>query len=487
VPTRSPRHGYDLLVVGGGTAGLTAAVLAAGLGARTALVERDRTGGDCLWTGCVPSKSLLATAELVHAMRHADRLGLDPATPTVDLGRVLARVRDVQARIEPHDSPDRLRRLGVDVIAGEAAFTGARTVQVDGVGALQARAVLLATGSEPVVPPIEGLEEAGYLTTDTVWELDALPDRLLVLGGGPVGCELGMAFARLGARVTIVEADGRLLPREEPEVGELLAERLSAEGVTVLTGTSATCVDVARSALVTTAGGARGSIGYDRLLVATRRRARTAGLRLEAAGVRLGPRGGLLLDSRLRTTAAGVYAAGDVTGELPFTHVAAYQAGVATLNALFWLPRKADHRALPWVTFTDPEVARVGLTEAQARERWGTKVRTARFDYGRSDRALAAGRAYGFAKLVGDPNGRLVGATVAAPAGGEVIGELAGIIGRRGRMDAIYRKVHPYPTYALSAAMAGGELLRERWFTERTRRVTEPVLSALRWGSGLRR
>lgn len=481
------RNGYDLLILGGGTAGLTAAVLAAGLGARTALVERDRTGGDCLWTGCVPSKSLLATAELAHAMRDAGTLGLDATEPKVDLARVLARVREVQARIEPHDSPERLAALGVDVLAGQAAFTGPRSLHVDGVGDVAARAVLIATGSEPVVPPIEGLDGAGYLTTDTVWELDELPDRLVVLGGGPIGCELGMAFARLGSSVTIIEADDRLLPREEAEAGQLLADRFTAEGITVLTGTSAARVDSAASAVATTNGGVEGSVGYDRLLVATGRRARTADLGLDAAGVRLGSRGELVLDGRLHTTARGVYAAGDVTGELPFTHVAAYQAGVATLNALFLLPRKADYRSLPWVTFTDPEVARVGLTEVEARERWGEGARTARFDYGSSDRALAAGRGYGFAKLVGDPKGRLVGATVAAPMGGEVIGELAGIIGRRGRMDAIYRTVHPYPTFAQSAAVAGGEVLRERWFTDRTRRVTGPVLAALRWGSRAQR
>ena len=475
---------YDLIVLGGGTAGLTAAVLAAELGARTALVERERTGGDCLWTGCVPSKSLLATAELAHAMRRADGLGLDPVTPAVDLGRVLERVRAVQASIEPHDSPERLKRLGVDVLAGAAMFTGPRRLRVEGERRpVRGRAVLLATGSEPVLPPVDGLASAEHLTTDTVWELAALPERLVVLGGGPIGCELGLAFGRLGSHVTIVEIADRLLPREEPEVGMLLAERFAAEGISVRTGAAARRVDA--SGLVVADGGSRDEqvLGYDRLLVATGRRARTAGVGLDRAGVRTGEHGELVLDRRLRTTARGVYAAGDITGELPFTHVASYQAGVATLNALFWLPRKVSYRAVPWVTFTDPEVARVGLTEAQARARWGRQARTARFDYAGSDRALAAGRAYGFAKLVGDPKGRLVGATVAAPLGGEVIGELAGIVGRRGAMDAVFRTVHPYPTYALAAATAGGEYLRERWLTDRTRRVSRSVLGLLRWAS----
>jgi pyruvate/2-oxoglutarate dehydrogenase complex dihydrolipoamide dehydrogenase (E3) component len=476
------REGYDLVILGGGTAGLTAAVLAAGLDARVALVERDRTGGDCLWTGCVPSKSLLATAELAHAMRNADDLGLQPAVVDVELSGVLERVRAVQATIEPHDSPERLERLGVDVLHGTAAFTGPRRLRIGGVaGDVVGRAVLLATGSAPAIPPIDGLAEAEVLTTDTVWELEELPARLVVLGGGPIGCELGMAFARLGSRVTIVEADDRLLPREEPEVGALLAQRFAAEGIEVLTATAATAVDGAASALVVT--DRPEPIRYDRLLVATGRRARTTDLGLEQAHVDLGSRGELVLDRRLRTSARGGYSAGDVTGELPFTHVAAYQAGVATLNALFWLPRRADLRAVPWVTYTDPEVARVGLTEAQARQRWGSGAQTARFDYEGSDRALAAGRAYGFAKLVGDPRGRLAGATVAAPMGGEVIGELAGIIGRKGKMDEIFRTVHPYPTFALSAAMAGGEHLRERFLTDRTRRLTRPMLAALRRAS----
>lgn len=478
------REPYDLLVLGGGTAGLTAAVLAVGLGARTALVERARTGGDCLWTGCVPSKSLLASANLAHAMRTADTVGLEPTTPDIDLRRVLARVHQVQERIEPLDSPERLTSLGVDVVHGDAVFVGDRRLHVDGAGDLHARTVLLATGSEPVRPPVAGLADAGSLTSDTVWTLDALPERFAVLGGGPVGCELGMAFARLGSRVTIVEAAERLLPREEPDASALVEERFAAEGITVLTGSRAT--RVSEGALTVNGSAEERVVGFDRLLVATGRRPRTAGLGLDRAGVAIGDGGAPVVDRRLRTSARGVYAAGDVTGHLPFTHVAAYQAGIATLNALFLLRRTADQRALPWVTFTDPEIARVGLTEGQARRRWGAAVRTARIDYDTSDRALTAGRGYGFAKLVGDPKGRLVGATVAAPAGGEVIGELAGTVARREQLGTIFRTVHPYPTYALTAAMAGGEALRERWLTDRTRRVTGPVLAALRRASRAR-
>jgi pyruvate/2-oxoglutarate dehydrogenase complex dihydrolipoamide dehydrogenase (E3) component len=344
--------------------------------------------------------------------------------------------------------------------------------------------VLVATGSAPTMPPVQGLDAGGALTSESVWQLEHLPPRLAVLGGGPVGCELGMAFARLGSRVTIIETADRLLPVEEPEVGALLAERFAGEGIEVLTGATARRVDGDR--LTVEVGGQGRAVAADRVLVATVRRPRTQGLGLDRAGARTGRDGAVEVDDRLRTTARGVYAAGDVTGTLPFTHVAAYQAGLATLNALFWLPRRAEHDTLPWVTFTDPEVGRVGMTETQARDRWGEDAQTAVHDYAESDRARTAGRGYGFAKLVGDRRGRLVGATVCAPAGGEVIGELAGIVGRGGRMDEVFRTVHPYPTFALGAAMAGGAHLRARWLTPRTRRVTRPALAALRWGSALR-
>jgi pyruvate/2-oxoglutarate dehydrogenase complex dihydrolipoamide dehydrogenase (E3) component len=473
----------DLLILGGGTAGLTAAVLAAGIGARATLVERERTGGDCLWTGCVPSKGLLEAAHVVHAMRTADRLGVDPVEQPVDLARVLKRVRDVQHTIEPHDSPERLRSLGVEVVADDAVLTGPRSVRLRQSGRVLApRAVLIATGSQPVIPPIEGLAHAEPLTTDTVWGLATLPRRLVILGGGPIGCELGQAFARLGSSVTLIEMDARLLPREDPEAGDLIGRVLSHEGVDVRT--DATGVRVERTGkswrLITDEASGESHAPFDRIIVATGRSPRTQDLGLDAAGVTRNESGHVLTNRRLQTAARGVYAAGDVNGHLPFTHVAAYQAGIATFNALLLTRRSVAYRAVPWVTFTDPEVARVGITEAQARRLWGDKTVIARSDYQDVDRALTAARSKGFAKLVGDPRGRLVGATVAAPAAGEVIAEFAAIIARRGKVGDVYRTVHPYPTYALGAAMAGADRLREQWLNDRTRTVTRPLLSALR-------
>lgn len=479
----------DLLVLGGGTAGLTAAMLAGGLGARVALVERDRTGGECLWTGCVPSKGLLEAADLAFRMRHADLLGLEPAVGDIDLAVVLERVRQAQARIEPHDAPERIAAAGAEVLADEACFVGPRRVRLRGAGReLTARAVVLAVGSTPTLPPIDGLERADPLTTDSVWQLDTLPERLAVLGGGPVACELGQAFARLGSRVTIVEQAPRLLPREDPEVGDLLARRFAAEGLEVRTGTSAVgverCGDRWR---VTLRGGARGpDVVADRLLVATGRRPRTGGLGLELAGVDLRADGAVRVDGRMRTSAGGVYAAGDVTGLLPFTHVAAYQAVVATLNALFLLPRRARYRTLPYAVFTDPQVAQVGLTERQARSLWGERTTVARLDQRDVDRAIVAARTDGFTKLVADPGGRLVGATLVGPAAAEGIGELAALVARRARVGALYRTVHPYPTYAQGTADAAGGYLQSTLLTARTRRLTRPVLGALRGFASLR-
>jgi len=477
------RPDFDLAVLGGGTAGLTAAVLGTELGASVVLVERERTGGDCLWTGCVPSKGLIESAGLVHRMRHAEDVGLPPTAPDVDLTAVLSRVRAVQAHLEPHDSPERLAGLGVEVVADSARFLAPRRLALAGSArVLAARAVLVATGSQPLLPPIDGLAATEPLTTDTVWDIKALPERLVVLGGGPVGCELGQAFARLGSHVTIVEMAEHLLPTEDPEAGRLIGERFAVEGITVHTRTPAVAVTRGASGVRLTLRAPTGEVTVegDEVLVALGRRPRTAGLALDAAGIRTGRDGSVTVDRRMRTNVRGVYAAGDVTAQLPFTHVAAYQAGVASLNALLSVRRSVDYRAVPYAVFTDPEVAHVGLNEPRARARWGTRAVVARHDYRDVDRAVTAATPYGFAKLVGDPRGRLVGATVAAPAAGEVIGELAALVARKAKVGDVFRTVHPYPTFALGAAMAGAAHLRARFLTDRTRRVTRPLLSVLR-------
>jgi pyruvate/2-oxoglutarate dehydrogenase complex dihydrolipoamide dehydrogenase (E3) component len=473
---------YDLAVVGGGTAGLVAALIAAGVGARVCLIERAATGGDCLWTGCVPSKSLLAAASLAQRMRTADAVGLAPVEPDVDLARVLAHVRAARDRLAPADSPERLRRDGVEVLKGEARFAGPGRLAVAG-RTLAWRSALVATGSSPVLPPVPGLATAEPLTSDTVWDLRELPGRLLVLGGGPVGCELGQGFARLGSRVTIVELLPWLLGKEEPEARALVARRLAEEGVEVRLGCRAVRVErdgAGHRLLLERDGQPQEPVGFDRVLVAAGRRAQTDRLGLEAVGVATHADGAVVVDRTLRTTAPGVFAAGDVTGALPFTHVAAYHGRTVAGNAVFGLRRRVAEAALPWVTFTDPEVARVGLSEAQARERWGRRAVVAVYDYAQLDRAVCAGEAVGFAKLVADPRRRLVGATVAAPAGGEAIAELAAWVARGGRIGEVSRAVRAYPTFAEGPGRAADELVRARWTGARARALVRPTLALAR-------
>ena len=467
----------DLVVLGGGTAGLVAAIGAASIGARVALVERERTGGECLWTGCVPSKSLLATAQLAHRMRNAGDVGLAPVDPEIDFAAVKRHVERAQSAIEPHDSAERLRGLGIEVLEASAAFTGPRRISA-GMRELRARRVLIATGSEPVVPPIPGLEDVAALTTDTIWEIEELPGRLVVLGGGPIGCELAQAFARLGSHVTIVERDAQLLGREEPEASELLARRLQAEGIDQRLGWSAK--RAAAGELEIERDDERAVVAFDRVLVATGRRPRTEELNLGSAGVQLTQDGAIQTDERLQTSAPGVFAAGDVTGAPPFTHVAAHHARVVVPNALLHTRRSVEERAVPRVTYTDPEVAAVGLGERDARERHGHRVRATRFDYASLDRAITDGVGDGFAKLIGDRRGRLVGATVAAPAAGDAIAELTSALRRRARIDEISQTIHAYPTLAEGPARAADEHLRAKYFNDRVRRLLWPVLTVLR-------
>ena len=472
---------YDLVVLGGGTAGLVSSTIAAGVGARVALVERARPGGDCLWTGCVPSKSLIAAAKLTDRMRHADRVGLVPVRPEVDFARVMARVQQAIAAIEPHDSPARLRAEGVEVIVGEGCFVDRRTLEVDG-RRLRFASAIVATGSEPAVPPLDGLEGPEVLTTDTVWDQRELPSKLVVLGGGPIGCELGQAFARLGSGVVLVELAERLLGREEPAAGALIAERLAEDGVDVRLGARALEVDRPPDGppgLVLDGPGGRETVPFDRVLVATGRRPRTTGIGLEAAGVEVDERGAVVTDARLRTSARRIFAAGDVTAQLPFTHVAAHHARVAAVNALLGTRRSVDD-TIPWVTFTDPEVARVGLTEADARARWGDRAIVARSDYAALDRAITEGEPRGFALLVADPRGRLVGATVAAPGAGEAIAELTARIKAGDKIDRLSTTVHAYPTLAEGPARAADEHLRRRYAQPRYRLLARPVLAGRR-------
>jgi pyruvate/2-oxoglutarate dehydrogenase complex dihydrolipoamide dehydrogenase (E3) component len=439
---------YDLCVIGGGAAGLVAAAGAAALGAKVVLVEKHRLGGDCLWTGCVPSKALLASARVAHLLRAGARYGLPPSDAPVALPAVMERVRQVIRAIEPNDSPERFRALGVEVVFGAGRFTAPDRFEVDG-RAIAARRFVLATGSRPAAPAIPGLDTVPYLTNETVFELSEPLASLIVLGAGPIGMELAQAFARLGTQVTVVETAAAALGREDRELAALLVERLEQDGVRFHLGAKVLRAEgggAARIAIERPAGGKRETLEAARLLVAAGRSANTEDLGLEAAGVALA-NGRVQVDARLRTSNPCIYACGDVIGRFPFTHMAEHQAGVVLRNALFRFPAKAETRVVPWCTFTDPELARVGLSEDEARAR-NLPHAVYRFPFADLDRAQAEGETAGLVKLVADPRGRLLGAAILGPQAGELIHEYVLALTHRMKLSDISRTIHVYPTLA---------------------------------------
>lgn len=441
---------HDLIVIGGGVAGLVTAAGAAALGLRTVLVERERLGGDCLWVGCVPTKALMASARAAHDARHTARWGL-PATPGYDalgaFGDVMARMRRVRARIAVHDDPDRFRRLGVEVKTGEARVVGPREVRVDG-ATVAGKRIVVATGAGPVRPSIPGLDEAPTKDYQTVLDLTALPRRICVLGGGPIGLEFSQIFARLGATVTVLEALPGLLPREEAEAGAVLADLLRAEGITIETGASVERIERQDGewTVRVRVGDRDARVPTDLVFVATGRRPRGEDLGLEGVGVGV-EQGAVQVDGTLRTALRSIWAAGDVTGGPQFTHVADYHAKLLLRNLLVPLRARVRYDRLPMVTYTDPEVARVGRTEAEARDRYG-RVRVYRYDLGDLDRAIVDGRDEGFVKVVTRPNGRIVGATIVGHGAGEFLPVLVLAMQRRVPFPHLARLVWAYPTMA---------------------------------------
>ena len=438
---------WDLLVIGGGTAGIVGAKTAAGFGARVLLVEAERTGGDCLWTGCVPSKSLLAAASAAAGARSAGRLGVEVGDVRVDFPRVMAHVRSAIDDIAPVDSPAALRAAGVHVRTATARLTGPGTADLDG-EEVTFRQALLAGGATPAIPPIPGLDAASALSSDTVWQLDELPRRLAVLGGGPIGCELAQAFARLGAEVTLVEGTERLLSKEDPAAAALVTAALQRDGVQVVLGRSVTeVVHSDHGGELFLDGDPDGDgdgdgVPFSHLLVAVGRRARTDKLGCAAAGVELAADGTVVVDEHLRTSNPRIWAAGDLTGHPQFTHTAGVHGSLAAGNAALGLRRSVDP-VVPRVTFTAPEVAAVGVGTAEVPS--GCTLH--REEHARVDRAIAEGRTEGFTALVLDGKGRLVGATVVGPRAGETLGELTLAVRHGMRASALAGTTHAYPTY----------------------------------------
>lgn len=452
----------DLCVVGAGSGGLSVAAIAASLGASVVLVERGRMGGECLNVGCVPSKALIAAASRAQAIREAGRFGLDRGEPRANFGRVRDHVREVVAAVAPNDSAERFTALGVRVIKAEARFTGPRTVRA-GEAVVQARRFVLATGSRPAIPPIPGLSNVPYLTNDTVFDLSRRPERLLVLGGGPVGVEVAQAHRRLGTPVTLFQAS-RLLVREDPELANVVARALLREGVDLRTEARVARVEARgeRVAVVLRRGEEEEPVEGSHLLVATGRQAVTEGLGLEAAGI-AADRTGILVDRTLRTANRRVYAIGDcaggATGGYRFTHAANHHAGLVVRNALFRLPVRLDNTPIPRVTYTDPELAAVGLSEKEARARH-QGVRTLRWPVAENDRAQAERAAGGHLKAVVTARGKVLGCAIAAPHAGDLIVPWTLAVAKGLKAQDLAGIVFPYPTVSEMTKRAAVEFLR---------------------------
>ena len=448
------KEAYDLVIIGGGSAGLTAAGFAIQLGGRVALVEKHRIGGDCTWTGCVPSKTLLKVARVAHQMRTADLHGLTPLEPTVDLKQVMAHVRAVVADVYQHESPEALRADGIDVFLGAAHFVDPHTITV-GETTLTARRVLLATGAHPSIPRIEGLESVDYLTYESVWDLETIPQHLLVVGGGPIGCEMAQAFRRLGAKVTLVEGAERLLLRDEPEASRLLAERFAEEGIDLRFNAPVERVWQDQDTIHLVAAGHE--VAGDALLVVVGRRPNVDGLDLERAGIVYSD-DGIMVDDHLRTNQKHIYAAGDCIGGYQFTHYAGWQGFMAVRNALLPGAAKGIIDQVPWTTFADPEVAHVGLTEAQAWEEFGGTVMVCEWPMDRVDRARAEGATAGFLRIIHQRDGTLLGATVVASRAGEMIHEWIVALANGLKVGDLASTIHVYPTYSTSSMQAAAHI-----------------------------
>lgn len=464
---------YDLVVIGGGTAGLVAAAGGTSLGARVALIERDKLGGECLYYGCVPTKALIKSAKVASLMRRASEFGIKEVSVEVDFPEVMGRMRRVIEKAGEPDSPERFRNLGVEVFLGEEArFVEPKVISVGG-RQLKARAVILATGSHSKPPPVEGLDEAGYIDHVGALELEKLPRSMVIIGSGPIGSEFSQMFARFGCRVEVISSSRDPLPKEDPEASAALRGYLEADGVRFHGGFRADSVRIENGEKVVTArskeGGEEIEIRGEEILVASGRAPSVAGLDLESAGIAL-DENGVKVDEHLMTTAEDVYASGDVTGKLLFTHAAEYQSRTALSNALFPIKRKIDYDAFPWTTFTDPEVARVGLTEEQAREKHGN-VKVFKSYFRDLDRALCDGETEGFVKMVTDRRGGILGGHIIGPDAGNYIGEVVLAMHKNISIGDLSQTVHVYPTLSESVKKAGDAYYRERLFTERNKKI----------------
>lgn len=448
---------YDVVVIGGGTAGLVTASGCARLGRKVALIERAKLGGDCLWTGCVPTKALVASAKLAHQMRNAKAFGLEAAEPRISPRAVMESMRATRHAIEHHDAPEKFRGLGIDVIEGNAGLASRDTVEVGG-RTLTAKDIVIATGSRTAIPPIDGLAEAGYLDHTSFLDRDEFPRSILILGGGPIGIEFAQILRRFGCEVTVVEAGDEIVNKEDCDVIALVRTILTAEGIEIRTNSKVTGVRVENGKKVVRAGDE--NIAVDDIFVASGRRGNTENLGLEAIGVKMN-RSYIAVDAYLQTSVPRIWAIGDVHGGMQFTHVAAYEAVKLVRNMLFPGRSRVTYDDIPWGLYTDPEVGHIGMTEREAREKFGDSIKIYRVDMGDVDRAVVDRTSQGFLKLVCDAKGRILGAHAICSNGTTLIEEI--VLARRKKMKVgdLAQLVSPYPSLADSIGKSGSLYYQE--------------------------
>ena len=464
---------YDLGVIGGGAAGLTVTAGAAQLGAKVILVEQEpQLGGDCLHFGCVPSKTLIKTAAVYHQMRHAERYGLPKVDlPPVEFDTVARRIREVIATIQPHDSPERFCKLGAQVLFGQAGFIDEQTVRA-GDKNITAKQWLIATGSTSATPPITGLSHTPYLTNREIFSLKKLPESLIILGGGPIAIEMAQAFCRLGSRVEVIQRSGQILSKEDKDMADLVMERLQEEGVTFHLNTTiseARNTGNGREITFTNKEGREQTVRGEQLLIAMGRTANIDNMGLSAIGVKHSSRG-ITVDRRMRTSHSHIFAAGDVTGSYQFTHAAGYEGGIVISNAIFHLPRKTDYRLMPWCTYTEPELASVGMNE-KAAQKAGIDYTVWIEEFANNDRSLAEGEKMGRIKLILDKKERPIGVQILGLHGGDLIGEWVAALNGNLKLSTIASSVHPYPTLVEINKRVTGAVLSKKIFSAKVRKA----------------
>jgi dihydrolipoamide dehydrogenase len=454
---------YDLVVIGAGTAGLVSSFVASGLGAKVLLVERERMGGECLWTGCVPSKTLIKSARVYDAISRSEEFGIHVEKPRVIWSAIRLRIADVRDDIRKLEREE-MQKSNVEFTTGEASFIDANTIQIvgkDGVKTVTAKKFILATGTKPRLPGIEGLSETPFITHEQIFDLPSFPRSMVIIGGGPIGCEFAQAFARLGCKITLLQKNKVLLDKEDAEISSAAEKLLRNAGVTLHLGVKvlSTQPDENGAQVTFELNGETQSVRGSQLLIATGKEPDFSTLNLDAAGVETSERG-VVVDNKLRTSAANIWACGDITGKYLFTHVAEYQGKIAAQNALLPVGQKADYSVVPWTTFTDPEISHLGLTEEEARKEHG-EIRVFRQPFKTLDRAIIEGETQGFLKVITTGSGRVLGAHIIGASAGELIHQWVPAVREGALIHEFAEAIHVYPTLSEIAHRAGNEAYRE--------------------------